>query len=256
MTVVQKHIATLTLLLSCAAAQDSTSSARVRSVITAREEGNLRIEITLSAPVKPSAATAVHPDRILLDFPNTTSNDDIRNVPVHVNGVRRVRTGRLSTRSLITRVVLDLDQAHPYTVKMEGNLIIIMVGPAEAVRAASHGTPVAATSGNLIGVFRRHREKAAPIAESNSTNDLPPAPPAIATGPGFEPPSSSSASTPPPERPMPLPRRARRASPKFLSSSSRLRALQSRTRARPPLLRQWCSRPPTLWLRPRPLLHP
>ena len=71
------------------------------SVITAREEGNLRIEITLSAPVKLSAATAVHPDRILLDFPNTTSNDDITNVPVHANGVRRVRAGRLSSQILL-----------------------------------------------------------------------------------------------------------------------------------------------------------
>jgi hypothetical protein len=202
MTVVQKHLGTLALLLSCAAAQNSTSRARVQRVITAREEGNLRIEITLSAPVKPSAATAVHPDRILLDLPNTTSNDDTRNVPVHANGVRRVRTGRLSTSPLITRVVLDLDQAHAYTMKTEGNRIIIMVGPAEAARAASHGAPVAATSGNLIGVFRRHREKAAPIAEDNPTNDLPLAPPAIATGPAFVPPSSSSASTLPPERPM------------------------------------------------------
>ena len=165
MTVFQKHLGTLALLLSCAAAQDSTSSARLQSVITAREEGNLRIEITLSAPVKPSTATAVHPDRIVLDLPDTTSNDDIRNVPVHANGVRRVRTVRLSTSPLITRVVLDLDQAHPYTVKTEGNRIIIMVGPAETVRAASHGAPVAATSGNQIGIFRRHRETAAPIAE-------------------------------------------------------------------------------------------
>src|SRR5579864_745434 len=54
MTVVQKHLGTLALLLSCAAAQDSTSRAMVQSVIAAREEGSLRIEITLSAPVKPS----------------------------------------------------------------------------------------------------------------------------------------------------------------------------------------------------------
>ena len=171
-------------------------------MIMAREEGNLRIEITLSAPVKPSAATAVHPDRILLDFPNTTSNDDIRNVPVHANGVRRVRTSRHSTSPLITRVVLELDQAHPYTVKTEGNRVTIMVGPAEAVRAASHRVPAAATSGPLTGAFRRHRENATPIAEDNSTNDLPPAPPAIATGPALEPSSGSSASTLPPERPM------------------------------------------------------
>ena len=45
---------------------------------TAREEGNLRVEITLSAPVKPSVETAVDPDRILLDFPNTSATTTSR----------------------------------------------------------------------------------------------------------------------------------------------------------------------------------
>jgi hypothetical protein len=198
MTVVHKHLGTLALLLSCAAAQNSTSRATVQSVIPAREEGNLRIEITLSAPVKPLAATAVHPDRILLDFPNTTSNDDTRNVAVHANGVRRVRTSRHSARPLITRAVLELDQAHHYTVKTDGNLVIVTVGPAENARAGSYSAPVAAASGSLIGVFRRRRK----ITEDNSTNALPPAPPAIAAGPANAPSSNSSASTLPPERPM------------------------------------------------------
>jgi len=179
------------LLLSCAAAQNTIGTATVQSVTVAREGTDLRVEVTLSAPVKPSVETAVHPDRILLDLPDTVFHNDIKNVSVNTNGVRRVRTGQHSTSPLITRVVLDLDQAHLYTVETEGNRIVLRIAAPENARSASRGAPVAATSGNLIGVFRRHRDTAAPITEDNSAPPPPPAPPTIA-GPGFEPPANDS----------------------------------------------------------------
>ena len=117
MTAVQKHLGTITMLLSCAAAQNTGRTATVQSVATAREGSDVRVEITLSSPVEPAIETAVHPDRILLDFPDTTCNDNTKNVAVNANGVRRVRTGQHSTSPFITRVVLDLDQAHPYILK-------------------------------------------------------------------------------------------------------------------------------------------
>ena len=98
------------LLLSCAIAQNSAVTT-IRSVTAARQGGNLRVEIMLSAPVKPSSETASNPDRILLDLPDTISNDNIKSVAVHANGVRRVRTGQHSTNPLVTRIVLDLDRA-------------------------------------------------------------------------------------------------------------------------------------------------
>jgi hypothetical protein len=199
---VQKHLGILMLLLSCAAAQTG-GTATVQSVAASRDGAGVRIDITLSAPVKPSVETAFHPDRILLDFPDTTFSENIKNVPVNANGVRRVRTGLHSSTPLITRMVLDLDQAHTYTLKTEANHIIVIVGVAENARNISHGAPVAATSGNLIGVFRRHRETPAPIGEDSSANLPPPIPPGPALGPAFEPPSdNSSASTTSPVRPM------------------------------------------------------
>jgi len=203
MTAVQKHIGIVTLLLSCAAAQNTARTATVQTVKATREGGDLRVEITLSSPVNPSVDTAVHPDRILLDFPDTICNDNTKNVGVNANGVRRVRTGQHSTSPFVTRVVLDLDQTHPYTMKAEGNRVILTVAPAENARNASHGAPVAATSGNLIGVFRRKREAAPPVVDDNTAYAPPPAPPATAPGPGFEPPSNNSTvASLPPERPM------------------------------------------------------
>lgn len=188
------------LLLSCAVAQ-TAGTATVQSVTAVREGTDLRVDVTLSAPVKPSVETAANPNRILLDLPGTTCNNNTRNVSVNRNGVRRVRTGQHSTSPLVTRVVLDLDQVHPYMVKTEGNHVILLIAPAENARTASHGAPVAATSGNLLGVFRRRRDPF-PTPEDNSSSGPPPVPPTTA-GPAFEPPSDrSSATAIPPERPM------------------------------------------------------
>ena len=193
------------LLLSCAAAQNTTgtATATVQSVTTVRQGNSLRVEVTLSAPVKPSFETASNPDRILLDLPDTTSNDRVKTVSVNANGVRRVRTGQHSTSPLITRVVLDLDQAHPYTVNAEGNRIVVTISAVENARRPSQGAPVAATSGNLIGVFRRRRDTTAPITEDSPADFPSPAPPATTAGPAFEPPSTHpSVAAVPAERPM------------------------------------------------------
>src|SRR5579864_6286656 len=195
MTAVQKHFGTLMMLLSCAAAQNSAVTAKVQNLTVVRQGSGLRVEITLSAPVKPSIETASNPDRILLDLPDTICNDNIKTVTVQANGLKRVRTGQHSTNPVITRVVLDLDQVHPYTAKMEGNRIVLTVGAAENARRVSHGAPVAATSGSLLGVFRRRRDKVPSIAEDSSADFPPPVPPPTTAGPAFVPPSNDSSVT-------------------------------------------------------------
>jgi hypothetical protein len=207
MMAVQKHLGIWMLLLSCATAQNAAGPATLQSVTTARQGADLRVEVTLSGPVKPSFDTASNPDRILLDLPETRANDAVKSFPVNVNGVRRVRAGQHSTSPLVTRVVLDLDQTHPYTVKTEGNKIIVTIGAVEHARKATQGAPVAATSGNLIGVFRRRHDTPVPLPEDNSTDFPTPAPPPAVAGPGFEPPSNNSsvAAVPPPPITAPVP---------------------------------------------------
>src|SRR5579864_4117029 len=192
MTAVQKHFATLMMLLSCAAAQKSATTATVQYVTVVRQGSGLRVEITLSAPVKPSIETASNPDRILLDLPDTICNDNIKTVTVQAKGLKRVRTGQHSTNPVITRVVLDLDQIHPYSVKTEGNRIVLIIGAAEIARRASRGAPAAATSGSLLGVFRRRRDKVPSVPEDSSADFPPPPPPATTAGPAFVPPSNDS----------------------------------------------------------------
>jgi hypothetical protein len=129
MQAIRKHLAIWMLLVSVAAAQSTTGTATVQNVTVARDGSGLRVEVTLSSPVQPSIEMAVNPDRILLDLPGTITNGNTQK-EVNADGVRRVRMGQHSTAPPVTRVVLDLDRAHPYTMKAEGNRIIVTVGPA------------------------------------------------------------------------------------------------------------------------------
>jgi hypothetical protein len=194
MMVVQKHLWAVLVLASCAAAQNGTTApATVQNVTVAREGTDLRVEITLSAPVTPSVDTAVKPNRILLDLPETIPGTSPKAVPVNDNGVRQVRTGQHSTLPLVTRIVVDLDQLHLYSVTTEGNRIILSV-VAPDKRAMSRSVPVAATGGNLAGIFRRHRDDK-PVTDTPTDTAVPAPPPAVA-GPAFDP-SKQNSSAPP-----------------------------------------------------------
>ncbi len=179
------------LLVSCAAAQTGTTT--LQSVSTERDGENLRVEITLSAPTKPAHETAVHPDRILLDFPHTVNHAGTRNIAVNANGIRHVRIGQHTARPLVTRVVIDLDRPHVYSVTTVGNRIVVTIAQLENSRTA-RGAPVAATTGNLIGVFRKRHD---PKPVSDTPADVPqtPGPPPAVAGPAFEPPAETPPAT-------------------------------------------------------------
>ncbi|PYX69323.1 MAG: hypothetical protein DMG78_22360 [Acidobacteria bacterium] len=228
MTAFQKHLGFLALMLSGAAAQ-TPSPASVRSVKTSHQGSDLRIEITVTASVKPSVETAENPHRILLDFPNTVCNDSTKNVSVHANGVRQVRTAQHSTAPYVTRVVLDVDEIRPYVVTAEGTSIILTIAGED--KHVAHGAPVAATSGNLLAVFRRRRDGSGPVIDDTSNNPgpvLPPPPPLVA-GPSFQPPSSAS-SLPVPPPPV---AQTKTTTPAPTSSAPTLKQAQSTVAPKP-----------------------
>ena len=187
------------LLSSCAAAQNP-SNVSVRSVTTSRQGSDLRIQITLSATVKPSVETAVHPNRILLDFPNTVCYSNTKNVPVRANGVRQVRTAQHSSNPNVTRVVLDMDEVRPYAVTAEGTSIILTVAGEE--KRVSHGAPVSATSGNILAGVFRHRDGTGRVMgdTSKDSGSSLPLPPSAVARPEFQPrlSNSTAALSPPP----------------------------------------------------------
>jgi len=190
MTAVQKHLGIWVLLLSCAAAQSTGGTATVQNVTVARDGSGLRVEVTLSSPVQPSIETALNPDRILLDLPGTISQGNTEKL-VNADGVRRVRTGQHSTVPPVTRVVLDLDQAHSYTMRAEGSRIIVTVGPALNASRGRSAAPAPPVSLGMSGIFRRKSD--APQSTTADQSASIPSPPAM--GP-VSPPASAPASAP------------------------------------------------------------
>jgi hypothetical protein len=162
----------------------------VQNVAVARDGNGLRVEVALSAPVQPSIATAVNPDRILLDFPGTISTGNSQK-EVDTDGVRRVRTGQHSTVPPVTRVVLDLDQAHSYTMRAEGNRIIVTVGPTLNASRGRSSTPAPPVSLGLSGIFRRRSN--APQSTTTDQSASIPSPPTM----GPVPPSASTPASAP-----------------------------------------------------------
>ncbi len=159
--------------MSYAAAQNTTAGiATVQDVVIARSGANLQVEITLSSPVQASLVTASHPDRLVLQLPNTVYATKPRTIDVNWKGVQRVRTALHSANPPTTHVVVDLDQAHPYALRSDGLRLILTVNPAQNSRAnASHGAPAAGASAGLAGIFHRGKNSqvTADSAQADST---------------------------------------------------------------------------------------
>ena len=92
------------------------------------------IDVHLTASVIPGVIVATHPDRLVLQLPNTAVPKRQQVALVDQNGVRAVRIGLHSADPPVTRVVVDLNRAHPYSVAMNGNTITLTVLPAGSKR--------------------------------------------------------------------------------------------------------------------------
>jgi hypothetical protein len=191
MTVVQKKIGILLLLVSLAGAQNTVPApATVQDVKVMRDGKDVRVDVTLSGPVKPTVITAVHPDRLVLELPNTTSSARQQHIPVNFSGVRAVRYGLNNAKPAITRVVIELDQAQAYALDTNGTHVILNISAA-ATAEDHRGAPPAAASSGLLGVFRRRQDLPPPV---DAGNNIPlPAPPP--SGPPIQFPAGQSGSS-------------------------------------------------------------
>jgi len=109
----------------------------------------VELKLHLSGPAsEPLPFTIDKPARIALDLANTSLALPSRRIDVRSGGVDSVLAAEANGRS---RIVINLDQLLPYTTKVDGNTIIVMVGrqPGDALAgAAAHGgaAPTAAAA--------------------------------------------------------------------------------------------------------------
>ena len=102
-----------------------------------------QLQLTLhhsAPPAEPVAFTIDNPARISLDLANTALALPSRRIDVRSGGVDSILAAEASGR---TRLVLNLDRLMPYTTRVSGNDVVILIGGA----AASPTAAAAASSG-------------------------------------------------------------------------------------------------------------
>jgi hypothetical protein len=168
----------------------------VRKVEVFPAQGEIRVEITLSAPVTFSVEVAQHPDRLVLKLPGTVSSAQQKRIAVRQLGVHSVRFGLNRPNPPETHLVVDLDSEHPYKILTDGTKIILVVEAPLSISARRRTGPAAAASRPLIsGLGRRQDSGSAQTGnQSNQEGVLltpPPSGPPIQFPPNA--PESSSA---------------------------------------------------------------
>src|SRR5690349_7301897 len=108
-----------------------------------------QLQLTLhhsAPPSEPVAFTIDNPARISLDLANTALALPSRRIDVRNNGVDSILAAEASGR---TRLVLNLDRVLPYSTRVSGNDVIVLIGAASspsaaaAASAGASGSPVA-----------------------------------------------------------------------------------------------------------------
>src|SRR6187551_2896688 len=102
-----------------------------------------QLQVTLrhsAPPSEPVAFTIDNPARISLDLANTALALPSRRIDVRSGGVDSVLAAEAAGR---TRLVLNLDRLLPYTTRVSGNDVILLIGGA----SASPAVAAAASSG-------------------------------------------------------------------------------------------------------------
>ena len=110
------------------------AGSRVESVRLFNDEG-VKLEITANGPIAPLAQVVPNPDRLVIDIPNAMPGAALHSLPVERWGVKGVRTGLLSNKPPVTRVVVDLDALQPYHISSSGNAVTVQLGAPDVIPA-------------------------------------------------------------------------------------------------------------------------
>jgi hypothetical protein len=160
---------------SLGAAQSTAGgAAEIEQLQVKRDGADVTIQVVLTGAVKPAVETAINPDRLVLVLPGTLSDAKQKHFPLDANGVKAVRLGLNSANPPVTRVVVDLDSSHPYTLNTEGNVVTLRVQPSEnAEVVARRFGPAPAASAPLAGMFRRKPQEPAPASATAAPAPIP-----------------------------------------------------------------------------------
>lgn len=109
---------------------------RISNIAVARAKDGLNIEITGSGPMTARTMKLNHPDRVVLDIPNSILEGRTREISVNSSDVKDVRAARY--QSTATRIVVDMAALHEFEVVPAANKLVLMLKtPSAAPQPAS-----------------------------------------------------------------------------------------------------------------------
>jgi len=117
-----------------AAAQKPGATTRIGKISVARGGDGLNIEISGSGPMTAKTMKLTHPDRVVVDIPNSVLQGRAREIPVNSGDVKSVRVGRYQEGT--TRIVVDMAQMRDFQIAPEGNKLVVSMRDSSTSRPA------------------------------------------------------------------------------------------------------------------------
>ncbi|HZE25565.1 MAG TPA: type IV pilus secretin PilQ [Blattabacteriaceae bacterium] len=129
-----------------AAAQKPGATTRIGKISVARGGDGLNIEISGSGPMTAKTMKLTHPDRVVVDIPNSVLQGRAREIPVNSGDVKSVRVGRYQEGT--TRIVVDMAQMRDFQIAPEGNKLVVSMRDSSTSKPAPFPTmkPVVVTA--------------------------------------------------------------------------------------------------------------
>jgi type IV pilus assembly protein PilQ len=116
--------------------QKAGAISRISGVSVVRGADTLNIEISGSGPMAAKTMRLSHPDRVVVDIPNSLLQGRAREIAVNSGDVKSVRAARYQIGT--TRVVVDLAHSSEFQIMPEGNKLVVKLHD-----SSSAGKPVA-----------------------------------------------------------------------------------------------------------------
>jgi len=112
--------------------QKTVAATRIREISVAQGGDALNIEISGSGPMTARTMKLTHPDRVVVDIPNSVLQGRAREIPVNSSDVKTVRAARYQEGT--TRVVVDMAQMRDFQVVPEGNKLVVRLGQSSTAK--------------------------------------------------------------------------------------------------------------------------
>ena len=125
--------------------RQSGAPVTVSNIAVVRGNGTLDVEISGNGPMSPKAMKLSSPARVVVDIANAVPAVHNKTVSVNSADVKEIRMGRFQSAPPVTRIVVDLAEAHDFDLVPSGNKVVLKLHTTEAHAStpAPVRTPVA-----------------------------------------------------------------------------------------------------------------